>query len=56
MYEMLAGELPFRNANRKQLLKDILEKEVIMKPFFSEEAIGLLKGLLCRDVVFHEHP
>lgn len=46
IYEMLTGKTPFANANRKQMLKDILEKPVEMKSYFSEEAKAILTKLL----------
>ena len=45
-YEMLSGRPPFWNRNRQKILRDILEKKVEMKPYFSEEAKDLLSRLL----------
>jgi serine/threonine protein kinase len=46
IYEMLAGCPPFTTKNREQLYKDILNKPVKMKSFFSSQAISLLTDLL----------
>ena len=31
------------------MLRDIVEKQIPMKPFFSDEAVNFLKALLQRD-------
>jgi len=49
LYEMLCGRPPHYNKDRQQMLKDIVEKKIPMKPFFSDEAISLLSKLLERD-------
>mmetsp|Transcript_8992 Transcript_8992/g.15219 ORF Transcript_8992/g.15219 Transcript_8992/m.15219 type:complete len:161 (+) Transcript_8992:536-1018(+) len=49
LYEMLCGRPPHYNRNRQQMLKDIVEKPIVMKPYFSSEASNLLKGLLERN-------
>jgi p70 ribosomal S6 kinase len=49
IYEMLSGRPPHYNKNRKQMLQDIVEKPIEMKPYFTTEAKSLLKGLLERD-------
>lgn len=49
IYEMLTGGSPFANANRKQMLKDILVKPAEMKSYFSDEAKSILNQLLCVD-------
>lgn len=46
---MLSGRPPHYSKNRKQMMQDIVEKRVEMKPFFSIEAKSLLSGLLDRD-------
>lgn len=46
IYEMLSGRPPHYNKNRKQMLVDIVEKRVEMKPYFSPESKSLLIGLL----------
>ena len=46
---MLSGVTPFKNANKKQVLKDIQEKKIVIE-LFSKEANSLLNGLLCHDV------
>ena len=50
LYEMLCGRPPHYNRDRQQMLRDIVEKPIPMKPYFSPEATSLLKGLLERDV------
>lgn len=50
MYEMLCGKPPhYQPKNRKQMLKDIVEKPVQMKEYFSPEARLILSQLLERD-------
>lgn len=50
LYEMLTGKPPhYQPKNRKQMLKDIVEKPVPMHEKFSPEAKMLLTQLLCRD-------
>ena len=46
---MLSGRPPHYNKNRKQMLTDIVEKPIEMRPYFSTEAKSILKGLLERD-------
>lgn len=46
---MLSGRPPHYSKNRKQMLQDIVEKPIDMRPYFSAEAKALLKGLLERD-------
>jgi serine/threonine protein kinase len=43
---MLSGRPPHFNKDRKQMLKDIVEKRVLMKTYFSIEAKSFLTGLL----------
>jgi len=43
---MLSGRKAHYNKNRKLMLKDICEKPVEMKPYFSEDACSVLQGLL----------
>jgi serine/threonine protein kinase len=43
---MLSGRPPHYSKNRKQMLRDIVEKRVEMKSYFSTEAKSLLRGLL----------
>lgn len=47
---MLSGRPPFWNRNRQKILRDILEKKVEMKPYFSDEAKDLLSRLLQNNV------
>jgi len=49
IYEMLCGRPPHYNRDRQQMLRDICEKPIPMKPYFSAEATDLLKKLLERD-------
>ena len=46
LYEMLCGKPPHYQRDRKQMLLDIVEKRVEMKPYFSSEAKSLLTNLL----------
>jgi len=46
LYEMLSGAPPFYSKDRNQMFRNILEKPVEMRPFFSGEAKSLLSGLL----------
>jgi len=50
VYEMLSGRPPFWSRNRQQMLKNIIEKQVEMKSYFSEDASSLLQGLLTQNV------
>jgi len=47
IYEMLTGRSPFANENRKQMLKNIINKAPEMKSYFSEASTNILKKLLC---------
>lgn len=46
---MLCGRPPHYNRDRQQMLRDITEKPIPMKPYFSEEASSFLQQLLERD-------
>lgn len=46
---MLSGRPPHYSKNRKQMMADIVEKRIDMKPYFTVEAKSLLSGLLERD-------
>ena len=46
---MLSGRPPHYQKNRKQMMTDIVEKRIEMKPYFSVEAKSLLTGLLEKD-------
>lgn len=48
LYEMLCGMPPHYQKNRKQMLKDIVEKPVPMHRNFSSNAVALLRVLLER--------
>lgn len=50
LYEMLCGVPPFRAASRNALQNQIVSAKVKYPKFLSAEAMGLLKGLLTRDV------
>lgn len=49
LYEMLCGMPPHYQKNRKQMLKDIVEKPVPMGKTFSSDSISILKALLERN-------
>lgn len=49
LYQMLCGRPPHFNKDRQQMLRDIVEKPIPMKPYFSPEATSLLEKLLERD-------
>ncbi len=49
LYEMLCGRPPHYNRDRQPMLRDIAEKPIAMKPYFSAEASSLLKALLERN-------
>lgn len=49
LYEMLCGRPPHYNRDRQQMLRDIIDKPIPMKPYFTAEATQLLKSLLERD-------
>jgi len=46
LYEMLSGKPPFYSKNRGQMLRNIVERQVEMRPYFSPEAKSLLTALL----------
>jgi hypothetical protein len=46
---MLAGVPPFYSGDKKLMLKNRLEKPIVMKEWFSEDAKDILKSLLCND-------
>lgn len=43
LYEMLCGRPPHYNKDRQQMLRDITEKPIPMKHYFSPEATSLLQ-------------
>lgn len=49
-FEMLAGYSPFSSDNDEELYKMILEDDIKLPKFLSEEAKSLLVGLLTKDV------
>ncbi|GLD95185.1 hypothetical protein PINS_up003827 [Pythium insidiosum] len=49
LYEMMTGQTPFFDRNRKRMFHNILHRDVVFTSAFSEEAKDLLTGLLRRD-------
>lgn len=49
---MLSGAPPFYSKDKSLMFKNILEKPIEMKPYFSVQAVSILHGLLCLDVNF----
>ena len=49
-FEMLTGDAPFRDKNRKELYKKILQEKVTYPSYLSSTSVSLLKGLLERNV------
>lgn len=50
MYEMLTGEFPFEQDNRKKMLYDILKTEPnYNRPEFTPEAVEVMKALLSKE-------
>jgi hypothetical protein len=43
---MLSGAPPFYSKDKQKMLDDRLNKSIIMREFFSADAVNLLKGLL----------
>ena len=48
-YEMLAGEAPFRDKNRKELYKKIVNGKIHFPSHLSPSAMSLIRELLIRD-------
>jgi len=46
IYEMASGAPPFYSKDKTQMFKNILEKPIEMRSYFSKELCSLLKGLL----------
>ena len=46
---MLSGAPPFYSKDREQMFRNILNKPVVMKPYFTDSAADLLKNLLQID-------
>jgi len=44
---MLTGAPPFYSKDRNKMYKNILEKPLDIKPYFSPDAASFLQGLLC---------
>ena len=49
LYEMLTGLPPFYSNNRDEMYYNIVNKEISFPNYLSNEAVKLLKGLLCKD-------
>ncbi|KAJ0401536.1 hypothetical protein ATCC90586_003555 [Pythium insidiosum] len=49
LYEMLAGESPFYDRNEHKMLRKIAYADVVFPDDFPREAVGLVRGLLCKD-------
>lgn len=48
-FEMLTGDAPFRDKNKMQLYRKILNGKLVYPRHMSKDAISLIKGLLERD-------
>jgi serine/threonine protein kinase len=46
IYEMLSGAPPYYSKDKQKMLEDRLSKPIIMRDYFSAEAVDLLNGLL----------
>lgn len=49
LYEMLTGLPPFYSNNRDEMYHNIVHKEVVYPRYLSNEAVKVLKGLLCKE-------
>ncbi|EQC40379.1 AGC protein kinase [Saprolegnia diclina VS20] len=49
LFEMMTGQTPFFDRNRKKMFHNILHRDVVFTPVFSEDAKSLLTGLLRKD-------
>ncbi|CCI48196.1 unnamed protein product [Albugo candida] len=49
LFEMMTGQTPFFDRNRKRMFHNILHRDVIFTQAFSDDAKDLLTGLLRRD-------
>ncbi|ETV86664.1 AGC/AKT protein kinase [Aphanomyces astaci] len=49
LFEMMTGQTPFFDKNRKKMFHNILHRDVIFTPAFSEDAKDLLTKLLLKD-------
>ena len=50
MYEMLNGRPPhFNHENKQQLIRDIVDKDIVWKSHLSPEAKSILEMLLTKD-------
>ena len=47
---MLGGAPPFYSKDKGAMFRNILEKPIEMKPYFSAQAVSILHALLCLDV------
>jgi len=50
MFDMLSGDPPFRNKNRKRLQDEILTKKIKLNRFWRPPTHAILKALIERDV------
>jgi len=50
MFDMLSGNPPFRNKNRKRLQEEILNKKITMNKYWHYTTHSILKGLIERNV------
>jgi len=46
LYDMLSGSPPFYSSDREKMFRNILEKPLEIRPYFSAESTSILKGLL----------
>jgi hypothetical protein len=46
---MLAGVPPFYSGDKKLMIKNRLEKPIVMREWFSDDAKDILKLLLCNE-------
>lgn len=49
MYEMLTGSPPFYSRDKAAMFRNRLANPIEMKPYFTENAVSLLGGLLCNN-------
>lgn len=46
IYEMLSGAPPFYSKDKQKMLEDRLKKPIVMRDYFTPEAVDLLNGLM----------
>jgi len=49
LFEMLTGLPPFYSNNRDEMYHNIVHKDMSYPRYLSDQAVSLLKGLLCKD-------